>query len=240
MPDEVKRIVCLANSRKLGGRCIAGKEVLPNRTIGAWVRPVTDQGSGEVPTWECIYPDGREPAVLDIMEIPVLGHVPKEYQQENWALDPKHPWEKVRVAPFERAVALLDPPAPLWSTGHSTYNGRNDRIPLQDAVGLPDSLRLISVSDLTLHVSMPGESFGETRKRVQGRFRYLGVEYWLRVTDIMWENEYLSRSNGDYYVGNAYLTISLGEPFEEFVYKLIAAIITPGGPPWKAQLRFPS
>jgi hypothetical protein len=30
----MKRIICLANSRKLSGRCIAGKEILPDERLG--------------------------------------------------------------------------------------------------------------------------------------------------------------------------------------------------------------
>jgi len=37
-----KRIVCLANSRKMRGRCIAGRELLPDN-VGPWVRPVSDR-----------------------------------------------------------------------------------------------------------------------------------------------------------------------------------------------------
>ncbi|MGH7707024.1 MAG: dual OB domain-containing protein, partial [Vulcanimicrobiaceae bacterium] len=37
----LKRIVCLANSRKLQGRCVAGRELQKNGP-GAWIRPVSD------------------------------------------------------------------------------------------------------------------------------------------------------------------------------------------------------
>lgn len=35
----VRRIVCLANSRKLSGRCIAGKELLSDKLIAAIIQP---------------------------------------------------------------------------------------------------------------------------------------------------------------------------------------------------------
>ena len=223
----VKRIVCLANSRKFGGRCVAGKEINPNGTLGVWVRPVTDHGNGEVPNWECQYPDGTEPKVLDVLDIPLLGHVPKDYQRENWELDPAQPWKKVRGVTFEQAARLLDPLVPLWESGHSTRTGLNDRVPLQTAVSLTDSLRLVKVNNLTLSVFAPGEGFGVPKRRVQGRFRHNDVDYWIWVTDVTCEKEYLGKPDGEYSLGQAYLTVSLGELYEEYAYKLIAAVITP-------------
>ena len=245
MPDEVKRIVCLANSRKLGGRCVAGKELLPDGSVGAWIRPVTNQGSGEVPTWECMYGDGGELAVLDVLQIPLIGHVPKDYQEENWELDPKRRWQKLGNITFETVLDCVDPMEGLWRPGYSTYNGLNDHVPLEEAKLESDSLRLIYVNNLALSVMAPGENFGNPTRRVLGRFRHERLEYRLWVTDAAWEREYLSGPNGDYFIGEACLTISLGEPFQnqhgEFhAFKLIAAVITPGGgSPWKAQLPFP-
>ena len=245
MPDEVKRMVCLANSRKPGGRCVAGKELLLDGSVGAWIRPVTNQGSGAVPIWECMYADGTEPAVLDILEVPVLGQVPKDYQRENWELDPKRPWRKLGNITFEAAVECVDSVASLWRPGYSTYNGINDHVPLEEAKLEHDSLRLIFVNNLALSVMAPGENFGNPTRRVLGHFRHDELEYRLWVTDAAWEREYLNGPNGDYFIGGACLTISLGEPFENssgeyHAYKLIAAVITPGGgSPWKAQLPFP-
>lgn len=244
--ESTKRIVCLANSRKFGGRCVAGKELLSDGGIGAWIRPITDQPNGEVPNWECQYEDGAQPAVLDVLDIPLTAHVPKDYQRENWALAPKPPWRKVGAVSFQDAAGCADRAGPLWPSGHNTYNGLNDHVPLEQALLESDSLRLIRVNNLALSVMAPGESFGNPARRVLGRFRHEGLDYRLWVTDVEWENEYLGGRNGDYFIGEALLTISLGEPFpnqhgEYNAFKLIAAIITPdGGPPWKAQLSLPS
>lgn len=193
-----------------------------------------------------MYQDGSEPAVLDILEVPVIGHVPKDYQSENWELDPKRPWRKLGGTTFEGAAASLDSLGHLWQPGYNTYNGLNDHVPFEEAKREADSLRLIRVTNLALSVRAPGEAFGNLTRRVLGHFRHAGLEYRLWVTDVEWEREYLNGPNGDYSIGEACLTISLGEPFqdqygESHAYKLIAAIFTPeGGPPWKAQLSFPS
>ena len=83
------------------------------------------------------------------------------------------------------------------------------------------------MNDLTLSVFSPGEGFGDPKRRVQGRFRHNDVDYWIWVTDVMFEQEYLGKPDGEYSVGQAYLTVSLGEPHKEYAYKLIAAVITP-------------
>jgi len=52
-----------------------------------------------------------------------------------------------------------------------------------------------------------------------------GDEYALWVTDPSYERSYLARPDGDYEIGESFLTISLGEPFNDCCYKLVAAII---------------
>ena len=97
---NIKRIVCLANSRKMSGRCIAGKELLEDGRPDGWVRPVSDRENEEVSEYERQYEDGGDPRVLDVIDVPVLSARPKSYQQENLLLDPGYYWERVRrVAP---------------------------------------------------------------------------------------------------------------------------------------------
>ena len=75
-----KRIVRLANSRKLCGRCIAGLELAGNGPT-AWLRPVSAREHQEVSEDERQYKDGSDPGLLDIIDIPLLGAQPKDYQQ---------------------------------------------------------------------------------------------------------------------------------------------------------------
>lgn len=65
MPTTTKRIVCLANSRKLQGRCIAGRELVGGKPA-AWIRPVSDREHEEVSECERQYQDGSDPRVLDM------------------------------------------------------------------------------------------------------------------------------------------------------------------------------
>jgi hypothetical protein len=119
----------------------------------------------------------------------------------------------------------LDPVAPLWIDGHSTYNGRNDRIPLALTEPLKTSLLLVHVAEVGLRVHAPGEAFDNPRRRVQARFEHAGVQYALRVTDPIYERRFLAEPNGDYALGECYLSVSLGEPYKGDAYKLVATII---------------
>ena len=212
MPST-KRLVCLANSRKLHGRCVAGREW---SAVGAgpWIRPISARTGGEVSEYERQYEDGSDPRVLDVFDIPLLESRPSGFQTENWLLDPKRYWEKVgRLTAFDLRP-LLDPVAPLWIDGHSTYNGRNDKVPIAATGSVTGSLRLLHSDQLRLVVCRPGEAFGNNKRRVQ-----------LWVTDPDWERTYLMKLDGTYVIGECFLTISLGEAYGDACYKLIAAII---------------
>lgn len=219
-----KRLVCLANSRKLHGRCVAGRE-WGGSEAGRWIRPISARDGGEVSEYERQYEDGSDPQVLDVIDVPVLEPRHRDYQTENWLLDPKFYWEKAGRLSASDLPALTDPIAPLWMDGHSTYNGLNDKIPLAATGSVTDSLRLLRVDGLQLVVSRPGEAFGNNKRRVQGRFRYAERDYALWVTDPGWERTYLAKLNGAYDISECYLTVSLGDPYEDACYKLIAAVI---------------
>lgn len=67
--SSVKRIICLANSWKLGERCIAGIDI----DTGKWVRPICESlypEDGRVPESVRLI-NGKEPQLLDILEIPL-------------------------------------------------------------------------------------------------------------------------------------------------------------------------
>jgi hypothetical protein len=113
----------------------------------------------------------------------------------------------------------------LWINGFSTYHGENDRIPIEKAVTLPDSLKLIRVTDLTLQVHAPGAMFGDQKRVLRACFSYKGHAHILRVTDPEYELKYLAKPEGVYELSESFLTVSLGEPYEGYVYKLVAAII---------------
>jgi len=83
------RIICLANSFKRGGRCVAGIDLETNK----WVRPIGQGYEGAIGSERLI--DGTEPKLLDILDIPIGGNADDlGCQPENRILQPG-PWRKV-------------------------------------------------------------------------------------------------------------------------------------------------
>ncbi|HXB68252.1 MAG TPA: hypothetical protein VNY05_08415 [Candidatus Acidoferrales bacterium] len=222
-----KRIVCLANSRKYSGRCIAGKEILANG-YGKWIRPVSVRSTGEVSEGERRYQRGREPEVLDIVDIPMMRPAPMLYQTENHVIDAGRPWRKTGELTVQDLGHLLDHPAALWSNGSSAHNGLNDRVSQEEASGFDTSLCLIEPEGLTIGVHVEGAGIGGSfgQRRVRAHFEYSGVPYILAVTDPITERAFLRKANGNYVLAAALICVSLGEPFDDgYCYKLVAAII---------------
>lgn len=223
--SRIKRIVCLANSRKLRERCVAGREMASKTKQGKWIRPVSERVHGEVSEEDRNYEDGSDPQLLDIIDIPVIAHQPEGCQSENWLIESKSYWEKVGKFPIHNIYNLTDPVESLWIDGFSTIPGRNDKIPIESLSEVHSSLRLIQVEEMIIKVFAPGKAFGNPRRRVQGHFEHANQNYALWITDPRHEKKYLAKLDGDYRIGACYVTISLGEEYRGAMPKLIAAII---------------
>ncbi|MGV9776607.1 dual OB domain-containing protein [Streptosporangium sp. NPDC003464] len=218
----IKTLVCLANSRKLLGRCVAG---IVEGSHEEWIRPVSARLNHEVSQSERQYEDGSDPRVLDIVSIPLLQPQPYSFQTENWLLDPNQYWRKTGRAGWDKLLTLEQHPGTLWINGFNTHYGYNDRVPDQQAATLEHSLKLIRVDHVMLQVHVPGTTSDDPKRVVRARFRHAGFEYILRVTDPEYERAYLAKSDGFYRLGESFITVSLGEPFDGYAYKLVAAII---------------
>ncbi len=83
------KIVCLANSFKRGGRCVAGIDLETDR----WIRPIGRGFEGAIRSERLI--NGAEPKLLDILDIPLGGNADDlGCQPENRILRPGL-WRKV-------------------------------------------------------------------------------------------------------------------------------------------------
>jgi hypothetical protein len=93
------------------------------------------------------------------------------------------------------------------------------------AEDLSDSLKLVEVGDFTIIVCAEGAAFGNNKLKVRGTFRLADIPYRLMITDPVVEKDYVEKGEGEYEMGGALLCISLGEPHDGYVYKLIAGVM---------------
>lgn len=203
------KMVCLANSWKEGGRCIAGIDV----ATGRWVRPVSQIPGGALSVSECSANDGtasRQVQPLDIVDIGSSTPSPEPGQPENYALG-RTSW---RVTGQVTAGSLMrfavDEPQLLY--------GMRDRVADADVQHVQASLALINVEAPIFEVRV--RDYRTPQLRVH--FNHHNIDYDLSVTDGQdWVNA--ARNDPDRYSqGNWLFTISLGGSFRGFRYKLVA------------------
>ncbi|MEW5937059.1 MAG: HRDC domain-containing protein [Candidatus Thermoplasmatota archaeon] len=211
----------MANSRKLLGRCVAGKELKTR----SWIRPVSNLETGELPISQITYKDGSAPEVLDIIRIPIHKWAGKCHQPENMLVR-KERWVKIGKFPFEKIDELCDSPATLWLN----QSFPNDRVPgdYLEKNKIANSLYFIKPESIKIIREDTTYKAGRIiKKRTNALFVYNGTGYLVRVTDPQIEREYNRMDVGTYElpVGPKYLCVSLSEPLEGICYKLVAAII---------------
>jgi hypothetical protein len=149
------------------------------------------------------------------------------HQTENHIIASDCYWTKKGRLPWAELKHLIDKPAPLWFNGDSTYLGLNDRVSVEYAAKMTNSLMLIEPETLIISVQPEGAAFGNPRRRVRAHFVYQGLKYVLIVTDPVAERAFLAKPDGCYPLTTTYLCVSLGEAHTDgYCYKLVAAVIS--------------
>jgi|ERR1041385_8788902 hypothetical protein len=215
------RIVCLANSRKPGGSCVAGLEVT-GPGLGKWIRPISARPTEEVSLEERRYQNGQDVQLLDVVDIDFLEHRPHSCQVENHVIDDNVHWRLVGKLPNNQLRAHATAVGPLWLDASSSGKGLNDRVHGADADKLDHSLKLVLPGALRIRVVT---AYG--KRQVRAAFDLGEHQYDLTVTDPTLETRYLAKADGEFpYPGEAVACISLGEPYKDgYRYKLVASII---------------
>jgi len=226
-PNFTVKIVCLANSRKISGRCIAGKEIDVDGKAGRWIRPISLRSSHEISEEERRYSNGETARLLDIIEIPCTQPVLKGYQIENMLIDDRFYWQHKGRIDWQSLKSMLDKPSPLWTNSFSTrYYGQNNRIPENLIDPQEGSLRLIALDQIVLSAGPKAPAFGNMKPVVRASFDFAGDHYCLDVTDPAVEATCLRAGSGEYVWDSALACISLGELWDGYAYKLVTSIIT--------------
>lgn len=217
-------IIVLANSKKLGGRCIAG---ISTRS-GRWVRPVSGLPNGQLAPAHCRV-EGRQPELLDIVRFDYSEQLDNPAQPENLLLEDSA-WDLVGTVPpaeaYDRLVGhLVRGPALLGNLGRA--------VPAEAAgEGVGASLALVEPDRAPVFQAKPAsEEAGQLRPRVE--FSLRGQDYEFPITDFAIAPRLRARGCGSYSkeqlggegAGRALLTVSLGEALNEWHWKLVAAVL---------------
>lgn len=229
MPNLYKKIICLAKSRKTGGYCVAGKEILNDGTIGQWIRPVSARDTEEISAKECRFENGHQPNLLDIITIPLQQYNPTCFQCENYLIDDDSVWSKEGVYDSEQLIRLIDNPASLWEPDSSSSHGVRDRVDECNINNLGGSLYLITPTSLRIIVQTEGEGYRYPKLKVRALFEYNRINYLFSVTDPSIERDYRAMEIGSYSIENTenriFMCVSIGLPWENYCYKFVASII---------------
>lgn len=225
-------IICLANSIKDGGRCVAGLRM----DSRGWVRPV-GPGNGTLSRSDRELDSGGEPEVLDVIAVGLDQHVPQAYQAENWSLT-RSKWQLVsRPAPVATASILR----PHLERGPDLLLGQTDRVALSQLdPKLPQrSLTLVIPERVRWFRTTSVKGYAQAR----AEFELGDASYSLVVTDPLWKARVVQLPAGSH-DGPALgleaeqpvmLTVSLAGPLQDTCYKLVAAVI-PLPPAWRGPL----
>jgi len=213
--STVHQLLCLAKSWKNGGFCIAGKD-----SNNQWIRTVTAN-----PTNNAIFNHGDAIKPLDFFQATILNPAPQGHQTENCIIDESVFFKVLGHCDVYDLGNYVDRPADLWGTGTSSNYGVNDKIIIGERV-VNNSLYLIKPDD-TVIVQMQNE-YGTDKLRIS--FNYNFEEYLLTTTDMGIQNYFRQEGNRlkegeiEELDGVTYLTISLAEPLNGSLYKVVAGV----------------
>ena len=217
-------ILCLANSNKMRGSCIAGLRL----DGGGWIRPVAGTPHGELYPDHYILQDGSCPRLFDRIRISFTERKPLSHQPENWLIADQ-PWQLVSRGLSPEFAALLEShliagPALLGNFSRKISFERFEREPAMS------SLCLIRPGNLRWTI----EHLPYNAHKASALFRLGGTSFRLPVTDparldafrALPPDQYPFTACGIAAGVEVLLTISLGDPWEDgCCYKMAAGIL---------------
>jgi putative nucleic acid modification protein with dual OB domain len=222
----VTRIVCLANSRKRDGHCVAGLEIGVDGKFGRWIRPVGPRESESLTPDERHYADGTEPRLLDIIELTLLEHAPCGHQTENYRPHPGRHWKKIGRVPLQQLAASAEKfSGSLWFDGGSGAYGLNDMVPADKMAAFRHSLILLIPDRIRVEVTEEGPA---KKRKVRANLLFGYKHYLLPITDPVAERKFEQMGLGKFACEPLPLCISLGKPYPGPggpCYKLVASLV---------------
>lgn len=173
-----------------------------------------------VTTAEQTFADGTRPQVLDIVEIPLDVAIPQVAQPENWRLA-AGPWTRAGRMDQDKARLLLK--ALLLTTPVFGTNAKSMPVADVPTDGMVSSLAVVRPERLRWRKQVWPE-----RSRVRAVFEHAGTDHDLPLTDPSTVASLAQAPIGDHEPNadqEIFLVVSLGEPYEEQHWKLVAGVI---------------
>lgn len=218
-----KYFICLANSYKRGGRCVAGVEIVfdANGKIRfawhldddrpQWIRPIATTTYGEIPNYVA-----ENIKLLSIVKLYNVVPCPNKPHTENVY------YSKLEQCKYDlsNADSLLN--HLIDSTHQSIFRNRGRAVSAETSTGIDYSLMLIHVENACAYID-------ENREKSKNRmsFSYYGADYDFPITDPIFLEEFKKEPECYANIPDVYLTISLGLEFEGWHHKLVAGVIIP-------------
>ncbi|MDY0144057.1 MAG: hypothetical protein RBR97_19420 [Bacteroidales bacterium] len=211
------KIVCLANSFRVGGRCLGGIELDQNNNPiiqngrPKWVRPVCNTEHEEVPTHLV-----SDISLLDIVEFQAIQATGHGHQSENVLFNTDTILTNGRF-PVCRLGNLIDN-----NRYNLVFGNRGAAVPEHKVDELSYSLILLSLTEFETN-----ERVFENRQypQIKLSFRHNGNLYNFPITDPSFLHRYGLNNNILQGKQKIYVTFSLAAPHEEWSSKLVAGIM---------------
>lgn len=217
-----KYFICLANSYKHGGRCIAGIEVVPQSdgSLGIvrhddgrprWIRPVSMSANGEIPNHLA-----ESFKIFSLVKLTDVEPCPDNAHTEDVHCT------RMEICPFELSPTK-DFLNQLIDTQHqAVFYFRGKSIPTTIIDRLDYSLMLIHPDNACAYCDE-----GRENSKYRMKFTYNGSNYDFPITDPVFLEQFKKIPDSYADLDGAYLVLSLGIAFEGFHYKLVATVLIP-------------
>ena len=211
------KIICLANSYRVGGRCLGGIELGNNNAPviingrPKWVRPVCNTEHEEVPT-ELV----SDVSLLDVIEFNNIRATGHGHQSENILFE-ENSINAIGTFNINALANLTD------NNRHGQiFSNGGAAVPAHLVDALTHSLMLVELTEFAVN-----ERVFEGRAYPQKKltFRYNNHQYNFPITDPVFQHRYSTNHGILDGKEKIFVSLSLAAPHEDWSSKLVAGII---------------
>lgn len=196
---------------------------------GEWIRPISEKEHGELSPSDVRLSSGGAPQKFDVISAILDKHLPAKNQPENWSIR-NSPWRLVcRPLPKDGAILLKK----VLFRGSILFGNNSDRVAYREFETTPAKESLLLVKPVHPRWVIMRNPRKPWKKQLRVHFCLCSVPYNLAVTDISSGEmlkgrplgKYSSTQLGIHEETALYFTISLGEPYDGYCFKLVAAVL---------------